>query len=140
MTTAETLALIQRYYAAFNAGDREAMLGCLSDDIVHDVNQGERQLGKEAFRAFLVRMDSAYQERLEDISIMVNHDGSRAAAEFIVHGKYLQGEEGLPQANGQGYILPAGAFFAVAEGAIQRVTVYYNLQDWIAQVDGKVVP
>ncbi len=138
MTTADTLALIQHYYAAFNAGDREAMLACLGDDIVHDINQGERQVGKEAFRAFLVRMDHAYQERLEDISIMVNEDGSRAAAEFIVHGKYLQGEEGLPEAHGQSYTLPAGAFFAVADGVIRRVTVYYNLQDWIAQVEGNV--
>jgi steroid delta-isomerase-like uncharacterized protein len=136
MTTQQqqTIALIERYYAAFNAGDGEGMLACLADDIAHDVNQGDRETGKDAFRAFLGRMDRAYRERLADIAIMANADGSRAAAEFIVHGEYLVGDEGLPPAHGQTYVLPAGAFFEIDGGLIRRVTVYYNLADWIAQV------
>lgn len=136
MTTQQqqTIALIERYYAAFNAGDGEGMLACLADDIAHDVNQGDRETGKDAFRAFLGRMDRAYRERLADIAIMANADGSRAAAEFIVHGEYLIGDEGLPPAHGQKYVLPAGAFFEIEGGLICRVTVYYNLADWIAQV------
>jgi hypothetical protein len=31
-------------------------------------------------------------------------------------------------------VLPAGAFFDLEGGLISRVTVYYNLTDWIAQV------
>jgi hypothetical protein len=30
--------------------------------------------------------------------------------------------------------LPAGAFFEITDGLISRVSVYYNLADWIAQV------
>jgi steroid delta-isomerase-like uncharacterized protein len=56
------------------------------------------------------------------------------AAEFIVYGEYLATDEGLPEADGQTYCLPAGAFFAFADGRISRVTVYYNLADWCAQV------
>jgi steroid delta-isomerase-like uncharacterized protein len=41
----------------------------------------------------------------------------------------------LPEANGQTYRLPAGAFFDIREGKVARVTNYYNLGDWIAQVD-----
>ena len=137
-----TIALIERYYAAFNANDgandgttdNEAMLACLSDDVAHDINQGSRQPGKAAFRAFLAHMDRCYRERLTDIVIMANEDGTRAAAEFIVHGEYLATDEGLPEASGQTYVLPAGAFFDVAGGAITRVTVYYNLADWTGQV------
>jgi hypothetical protein len=33
-------------------------------------------------------------------------------------------------------MLPAGAFFAIRDGKISRVTTYYNLTDWIAQVTG----
>lgn len=128
------IALLQRYYAAFNAGDHEAMLACLAPDVAHDVNQGGRETGKAAFRAFLARMERAYRERLADIVLMASADGSRAAAEFVVHGEYLAGEEGLPPARGQRYELPAGAFFAIADGLIARVSVYYNLADWIAQV------
>ena len=130
----EALALIGRYYAAFNAGDGEAMLACLSDDVAHDINQGARQVGKAAFRAFLAHMDRCYREQLADIVIMANDDGTRAAAEFTVHGAYMADDEGLPPARGQTYVLPAGAFFDVAGGAITRVSVYYNLADWIAQV------
>lgn len=41
-------ALIQRYYAAFNRGDSEALLACLADDVAQ-VNQGETRHGIEAF-------------------------------------------------------------------------------------------
>jgi steroid delta-isomerase-like uncharacterized protein len=136
MSRENTLALLARYYDAFNAGDGEGMLACLSDDVAHDINQGERQSGKEAFRSFLAHMDRCYKERLTDIVLMANEDGSRGSAEFIVHGEYLATDEGLPEAAGQTYELPAGAFFDVRGGLISRVSVYYNLTDWIRQVGG----
>ena len=49
----DAIALIQRYYDAFNRGDWAAMLDCLTDDVAHDLNQGGREHGREAFRAFL---------------------------------------------------------------------------------------
>ena len=134
MSRDATIELLNRYYGAFHANDAEGMLGCLTDDVAHDINQGERQVGKEVFRAFLAHMDRCYSETLKDMVLMVSEDGSRAAAEFVVHGKYIATDEGLPEANGQTYVLPAGAFFAVENGLISRVTVYYNLADWIRQV------
>lgn len=136
MTRETTLALLDRYYAAFNAGDGEGMLACLSGEVTHDINQGGRQQGKDAFRAFLAHMDRCYAEQLSDIVVMASEDGSRGSAEFVVHGQYLATDEGLPEANGQRYVLPAGAFFEIADGLISRVTVYYNLADWTAQVGG----
>ena len=44
-----TQDLIRAYYAAFNRGDREAMLDLLADDVVHDLNQGPRETGRETF-------------------------------------------------------------------------------------------
>jgi len=129
-------ALIERYYAAFNAGDTDAMLACLTEDVAHDINQGGRQSGKAAFRDFLTHMDRCYRERLADIVVMTAPDGTRAAAEFVVHGEYLTTDAGLPPATGQAYVLPAGAFFEIRDGAIARVSVHYNLADWIAQVGG----
>lgn len=136
MNRDDTIAHIGAYYAAFNAGEQERMLACLSEDIAHDINQGERQNGKTAFRSFLAHMNRCYRERLENIVIMASDDGLHAAAEFVVHGQYLATDEGLPEANGQNYILPAGAFFDLADGAITRVSVYYNLADWMRQVGG----
>jgi steroid delta-isomerase-like uncharacterized protein len=126
--------LIQNYYAAFNAGDMDTFLNLLTDDVVHDINQGQRETGKAAFRAFMERMNRNYKEELVDMVIMSSEDGRRAAAEFVVLGEYLVTDEGLPVARGQKYRLPAGAFFEIRDGKVARITNYYNLEDWIAQV------
>jgi steroid delta-isomerase-like uncharacterized protein len=134
MATAETVALIERYYRAFNAGDSEDMLACLAEHVVHDVNQGARRTGKEAFRTFSAHMERCYAEQLENIAVMVTADGARAAAEFDVLGTYIETDEGLPPASGQTYRLPAGAFFEIENGLITRVTTYYNLAVWLKQI------
>ncbi len=137
-TAATTKALIRRYYDAFNRGDIDAMLACITDDVIHDVNQGERREGKQRFHAFCARMAHHYRERLSDITVMTDTEGSRAAAEFNVHGEYLQTETGLPPAKGQRYALPGGTFFVVRDGRIARVTTYYNMTEWIVQVSQEV--
>lgn len=126
--------LIQRYYEAFNAGDMETFLGMLTEDVIHDINQGTRETGREAFRAFMQRMNRNYSEQIVDIVVMAEASGLRAAAEFTVLGRYLATDEGLPEAKNQMYRLPAGAFFEIRGGKVARVTNYYNLQDWLAQV------
>ena len=130
----QTKTLLENYYAAFNALDIEGFLALLTDDVAHDINQGGRETGREAFRAFLARMDRCYAEQIVDISIATNEDGSRASAEFTVLGTYKATDEGLPPATGQKYVLPAGAFFEVKNGKVARISNYYNLQDWLRQV------
>lgn len=126
--------LVLAYYAAFNRGDRQAMLELLAEDVVHDLNQGPRETGRAAFASFMARMDRCYREQLRDIVVMSTADGSRLAAEYVVHGTYLADDEGLPPARGQEYVLSGGAFFEVADGRIARVSNHYNLNDWLAQV------
>jgi steroid delta-isomerase-like uncharacterized protein len=128
--------LLTAYYAAFNAGDTEGMLALLTEDVEHHVNQGGIRRGKTAFAEFSAHMAKCYREHLTDLVLMVSDDGTRGAAEFTVHGSYLATDEGLPEAKGQTYTLPAGAFFTFRDGRIARVTTYYNLPDWIAQVGG----
>lgn len=125
---------IARYFAAFNAGDTDAMLDCLDEQIAHHVNEGQIRVGKEKFAEFCAHMSRCYKEELTDMVIFSNEDGTRAAAEFIVNGTYLATDEGLPEAKGQTYRLPGGSFFELKDGKISRVTTYYNLADWIAQV------
>ncbi len=136
MTAAATRKLVQRYYDAFNAQDVDGMLDCLSPSFVHDVSQGERRKGKKKFAEFLAHMNRCYREQLSEIVIMTNADGSRAAAEFKLKGKYLQSDEGLPEAAGQTYRLSGGTFFEIADGRIARVSTHYNLKDWMRQVAG----
>jgi len=126
--------LVLSYYAAFNRGDWDGMLATLADDVAHDLNQGARETGRDAFAAFLQRMARHYREQLRDVVVMTSPDGARAAAEYVVHGEYLVTDPGLPDARGQRYVLPGGAFFEIADGRIRRVSNYYNLGDWTAQV------
>jgi len=130
----ETTPLIHAYYDAFNRTDFGAMVDLLGDDIMHDANQGARNHGKDWFRGFLAHMDHCYSEQVRELVVFASADGQRAAAEFIIEGIYQNSDAGLPAARGQKYRLPVGAFFDVREGLIRRVTNYYNLQDWIAQV------
>lgn len=131
----QAIALIKQYYQAFNDGDMETFLSLLTDDVVHDINQGGREQGKESFARFMDKMNHHYREQLVDMVVMANEDGTRGAAEFVVLGEYLNTDEGLPEANGQTYRLPAGAFFDIRDGKVARITNYYNLEDWVAQVN-----
>jgi steroid delta-isomerase-like uncharacterized protein len=126
--------VVKRYFDAFNAKNAADMLDCLSDDVAHHVNEGGVRRGKEAFAAFCDHMTRCYDERLSDIVIFDAPDHGRAAAEYVVNGKYLSTDQGLPEARGQSYTLPAGSFFDVRDGRITRVTTRYNLSDWISQV------
>lgn len=126
--------IIDAYYAAFNAGDTEGMIACLTPDVAHHVNEGGIRTGTEKFREFCAHMSRCYRETLTDIVVMMSEDGTRAAAEFTVNGEYLATDEGLPEAKGQKYVLPAGTFLSLRDGKICRVVTYYNLADWTAQV------
>lgn len=125
---------VEAYFAAFNAGDIEAMLACVAEDVAHHVNEGQVRRGKAAFGEFCAHMSRCYQEELTDMAIFAAEGGTRAAAEYIVNGTYLATDSGLPEANGQSYRLPAGSFFSLEGDKISRVVTYYNLADWVAQV------
>ncbi|HEY0419392.1 MAG TPA: ketosteroid isomerase-related protein [Acetobacteraceae bacterium] len=132
--------LVRAYYDAFNAGNAAAMVGLLSEDVAHDISQGGRETGRDAFTRFMAHMDRCYRERIADLVVLTEPSGTRAAAEFTVHGAYLATDPGVPAgtpaARGQTYVLPAGAFFAIRDGRIARVSNHYNLGDWVRQVGG----
>lgn len=126
--------LIKAYYQAFNEKRFGDMLNLLTDDVIHDTNQGARSTGKEVFKKFMGEMDTNYDEFLDNMVIMTSADGKRASAEFICNGTYKVTAEGLPPARGQKYRLPVGCFFEIRDDKIARVTNYYNLNDWLNQV------
>ncbi|WP_299689383.1 ketosteroid isomerase-related protein [uncultured Tateyamaria sp.] len=128
------MTVVAQYFEAFNAGDVDGMLACLTEDVAHHVNEGQIRRGREAFATFCRHMSRCYAEELRDMVVFVHPDGTRAAAEYAVHGTYLATDGDLPAAHGQRYVLPAGSFFDLRDGRISRVTTYYNLADWLRQV------
>ncbi|MBS1707055.1 MAG: CHAD domain-containing protein [Armatimonadetes bacterium] len=131
-TMSEIETLIRAYFKAFNDHDLEAQLATLHDHVAHDINQGTREIGIDRFRAFKMHMDQCYREQITDLVIMIN--GDRGAAEFTCSGTYLATDEGLPEAKGQTYSIPAAVFFEARDGKLSRVTSYYNLQEWLDAV------
>lgn len=127
--------LIQKYYSAFNKMDLGTFFSLLDENVIHDINQGATEQGLKAFRRFMEVMDAHYREQVVELVVMVNGAGDRAAAEFVVEGTYIKTQKGLPEARGQKYRIPVGAFFEIRNNKISRVTNYYNLPDWIHQVD-----
>ena len=131
---ARALAVVRAYYEALNRNDPNGAVALLTEDVVHELNQGPREVGKTAFREFLQRMEYCYRERLSDIAILCSPDGTRAAAEYLVEGEYVADDIGMPPAQNQKYRMPGAAFFALREGRIHRVSDHYNLQEWFSQV------
>ena len=130
----DATAVLRRYFDAFNAGDVNAMLAELSDDVAHHVNEGKIRSGKPAFAEFCAHMSRCYREELTDIVLFSAEGGTRGAAEFTVNGTYLETDSGLPEARGQTYRLPGASMMTLKDCKITRVTTYYNLADWLAQV------
>lgn len=129
-----SVELIQKYYDNFNKAKFNDMLSLLADDVRHEVNEGEPQMGIEKFRAFMKVMDEHYSEQVVDLVVFSAGNAHRFSAEFYIDGVYKKSQAGLPEAKNQKYNLRVGAFFEVSEGKIKRVTNYYNLNKWIELV------
>lgn len=130
-----SVELIKNYYDAFNKKDMYRFFNYLNDEVAHGLNQGPIQKGIPAFREFMAEMNACYDEQVVDLVVLESKTPGRFAAEFVIKGIYLKSQKGLPPAKGQKYQLPVGAFFEVRDGKISRITNYYNLQDWIRQVE-----
>lgn len=127
----EAIQLVKAYYDAFNRDDKRMFFDLLDEHIIHDINQGLQEIGKPAFKKFMDHMSRCYNEKITDLVVLTNHDGSRAAAEFIVNGNYIATDSGFPEAKNQSYIIQAGAFFVIKASKITRVTNYYNVNEWV---------
>ncbi len=128
------LETVKQYYSHFNNKNWQGMLDLLHVEIRHEPNQGEPRIGKEKFTEFLQLMDSSYEETLTEMVFFSEPTDTSVSVEFIVNGIYKKGEDGMPEAHGQSYTLPAAAFLEVTDGLISRVTTYYNLPLWISLV------
>ena len=126
MANKDSAALIKRYFDALNDRDVDGCLSLLADDVVHDLSgmhgDGSSEAGKPAFRAWLDRTARCFEEKAVDLFVTANVDGTRAEAEFTLLGVYLETEDGLPDAEGQNYSLPAGAIFEIRDGKVTRVS------------------
>lgn len=133
-TQLDQLSLVQSYFNCFNQKNYAGMVKLVSSEIVHEVNQGQAQVGVEKFTRFLAHMEDCYDETLENLTYLSSDSAPVVAVEFFVKGTYLKTDGSLPKAHGQTYRIRAGSFLEVQNGKISRITTYYNLPGWIAAV------
>ena len=88
------------------------MLALLTDDVAHDINQGGREIGKDAFRRFLAHMDRCCEE-LRDIVVMASRTAAVPPLSSRSTAPISSPTRSLPPASGQTYTVPAGTFFAL---------------------------
>lgn len=127
--------LLHRYFDALNERDSHACLALVSDDLCLELNQGPCEQGRAAFAEHLERHLRCYRETIGDRVILTEPGGTRAAGEYRVSGEYLATDDGLPEACGQAYAMRVGCFFEIRDGLISRISLHFNLPDWLAQVD-----
>lgn len=127
--------LLQRYFQALGERDSRACLELVSADLRLELNQGAVEQGRAAYAAYLERQLRCYRESIDELIILGEPGGRHAACEYRVEGEYLATDEGLPEACGQRYAVRVGSFFEVRDGLISRISLHFNLPDWLAQVD-----
>ncbi len=67
---------------------------------------------------------------------LVDAQGCHAACEYLVSDEYLAIDDGLTEACGQRYEIRVGTFFEGRDGLVSRISLHFNLPDWLAQIDG----
>lgn len=115
--------VVLAYLSALNHSDWAAVLGLLVDDVIHDFDGGQREIGKAAAS---LRERAAHREQLHGIVVMSSPDGARAAVEYVAHGEdeAASGAPLRPGATMRSYTRPGGLFFGIREGLIERVSDY----------------
>ena len=121
MNESTSLTLITAFLDSINSADREAMLACLSEDVVFDDPDGNRVIGKQEFRWDIGLSGGLDRVRLADIVVMCAQGASRAAAEFTLRG---EGHRAGAASEGQSYSIMGGMFFEIDDNLISRVTFY----------------
>lgn len=128
-------ALIRQYYDSFNQKNWKQFFNLLDDNIVHEVNEGDKEVGKARFQKFLDRMNTSYDEQINNVIIYEADIKNLFAVQYIVSGTYLKTDPGLPEARGQKYEVKGAAFFEIEEGKIKVITNYYNLNEWLSLIN-----
>ncbi|MEM0899209.1 MAG: nuclear transport factor 2 family protein [Pseudomonadota bacterium] len=134
MTT--TNDVVNTYFAAFDQSDFEKITSILIEDVVFDPALGDRILGASAVRDHFLKMAQYFDETTGDHVIFADDNGSRAAVEFTLRGRYQATFEGFPAASNQSYSVSAGAFFELDtdRAKIARATIYLNQSGLLAQL------
>ena len=84
-------------------------------------------------------MNRSYQDTLTDMVIFESPDGTpgRPSSSSTASIWYLATDQGMRGSDRSALFFSAGAFFELRDGKAARITIYYNVKDWITSVTGE---
>lgn len=126
--------IIKQYYDAILEQSVPNFLNLLSEDVVHEINQGDTEVGKSKFKTFMEQQFSYGEIEINDLIILSSQDGKYGFSRYLCSGKHVKNVEGYPPATGQHWKIPVVTYFTINNNKISHVAVYYNQKDWINQV------
>lgn len=126
--------IIENYYTAVKAQDLPKFLNLLSDNVVHEINQGDTETGKALFKTFMENQFSSGKINIKDLIILTSPDGKYATSRFICSGTYTKTAKGYPPAKNQHWEIPVVSFFQIHDGKISHVAVYFNDKEYLKQL------
>ncbi|MDK1490159.1 ketosteroid isomerase-related protein [Sinorhizobium sp. 7-81] len=134
MTDAQTIA--SRFIEAVNERDFDALSRLVDEDIALDSLTGQRTLGVDPLRAWIMNYLRHFDETFNDVVLMHDAFGQRVAADMTARGTYRETMSGFPEASGQSYAIPSVFIFEIEDGAITRLSHYRNLRIFERELAG----
>ncbi|NRP70358.1 hypothetical protein ILFOPFJJ_01237 [Ensifer psoraleae] len=134
MTDAQTIA--SRFIEAVNDHDFDALSRLVDEDIALDSLTGQRTLGVDPLRAWIMNYLRHFDETFNDVVLMHDAFGQRVAADMTARGTYRETMSGFPEASGQSYSIPSVFIFEIEDGAITRLSHYRNLRIFERELAG----
>lgn len=129
---ADAAEIVLSFLDALDRRQGDALGALLAEEAVYDPGDGPRLVGASAIRTALIVRATALGERHSDAVMMQSEDGRRVAAEVTLRGRYERTLDGLPQASGQAYAVPACLVLEIEDRRIVRVTRYIDHERWMS--------
>ena len=135
----QTSTLINEYTAAWNAQDTEKVVSFFTDDCVYEETAiGKITRGKEEIRVFLNRFFTVFPDtNFELTSNFIS--GNWYCAEWLWTATHKGNMAGIP-ATGKRISIRGVSVGEFKEGKLKRNSEYYNLMDFMKQIDVKLGP
>jgi steroid delta-isomerase-like uncharacterized protein len=134
MSRQATEATLLTFANVFNSGDHGAVIDLCQEDVIHDINGAQREIGTDKLKLHLATAKAHRADKLADVIVLSSPDGSHGALDCTLRGTYVASIDGLPKANGQRYALPAIFMFELDDGKISRFVTHFDMQEWLRQI------
>ncbi len=130
-------SLLERWIAAFQAIDVEAVVGCYADDAVNfQIAAGEPAVGIEKIRADTKEFFTGFPDAWSRVENLMG-DGDWAAWEWIGGGTF-SGEFYGNRPTGRTFEIRGCGFFNFKDGKIVLQRGYWDKLSWFKQVGLRV--